>query len=127
MEVLAAGVYWIHLEHIYDIAFRQGVSIEQAAQRAISYQEDPEKVEFAVYKSKDWVANEEINECVEVSTLNIAIHINGETQSRIVGNIIFLRRKNIEMNFFFWTRVLELVVLINSGFTKSLTGARLEI
>ena len=78
-------MYWIHLEHIYDIAFNQGMSIEEATQRAISYQGNSEKVDSVVYKPKDWGANEEIDECAEESTLNTAVHIDGETQSRSVA------------------------------------------
>ena len=35
-------------------------------------------------KSEDWGTNEEINEFAEETTLNVAVHIHGETQPRIV-------------------------------------------
>ena len=121
--ILAAGVYQTHMEHIYDVAFRQGMPVKEAAQRAISDQEDPEKVDVTVYKFEDWRANKEINEFAEQSTLNVAIHIDGETQM----DITFLRRKEMETNVFFWKRVLESIALIDSGCTPSLTRAKLEI
>ena len=37
--------------------------------------------------SEDWGANEEINECAEESTLNIAVNIDEETQSQIVAMV----------------------------------------
>ena len=45
-------VYWIHLEHIYDIAFKKGMSIKEATQKAIHNQEDFEKVDVTVYVRK---------------------------------------------------------------------------
>ena len=83
--VLAAGVYWIHLEHIYDIAFRQGMSIEEATKRAISCQINPEKVDSTGYKPEDWGTNEEIDKCTEECSLNMEVHIDGEAQLRSVA------------------------------------------
>ena len=104
--VIAAGVYWIHLELIYNIAFRQGkgMFIEEATQSNFFSRKRRESRLYRLQGLKLGI-NEEIDECTENCILNVAVHIDGETQlrsnTRVSDDEHYLsRRKKMKKDLF---------------------------
>ena len=52
-------MYWIYVQLVYDIAFREGYSIGGAKESAIYNRVDPDTADATMYNRIDWETTEE--------------------------------------------------------------------
>ena len=122
--VQAAGVFWINLSRVYDIAFCEGNALARTRHRAISDGTDPEGVNTTVYNSEDWSMEDEYIEPGANENSTAIVLIEGEEEPRIMAMIseeyyCFPAAKKNGDEF--------ILILIYSGYMMPSTGAGSEV
>ena len=75
---LTAEVYWIRLDHVYDIT-RERIPIGKVKKLRFSIWEDPEIIDNTIYEHEDWRANKERKKSSDDAKLKITVQMEGET------------------------------------------------
>ena len=85
--VQAAGVFWINLSQVYDIAFREGETLAGARRRVISEGADSEGVNITVCDPEDWKIQDEYIEPRANKNSTAVVLIDEAEESRIMAMI----------------------------------------
>ena len=75
------------MQLVYDIAFREGYSLDSARESETYNREDPDTVDSTIYNCMDWETAEERETSSAELNLKVAVQIDGETQPRIFAMV----------------------------------------